>query len=563
MSVVEASESLAEWATERLETEITMVAAHLAAGECRFLQLVAEFDRRRAWGSWGCVSAAHWLNYRCSLDLGAARERVRVARALEGLPRITAAFSVGRLSYSKVRALTRVATADSEEEFLNLAVVTTASQLETVVRQFRQVTKPHDDDGDGDGDGDGDRGDRADRRYRERYLSMSFDDDGFLILRAKLPPVEGALLHAMLRRAGDAIYRQHHAKAKKGSATDGDVSAETPQQPDDDVSAETPRPDDGWDDNLSDDDTDWRHDDDDDLDWDHQPGAEGHVSAETPEDTRLDVSAETPGDSDDAGRVRARPVAPEERAGESPAPWYPWGAMMADALTAMAETFAATGLRAARGPQRHHVTIHTTLNNDGTLGDGHLHDGPWLPQQTIQRLLCDTTASYALRHLDGTTTTVPAGATLPAAVARAVTLRDHHCVFPGCTRRLYLDIHHIHWRSHGGRHSVDNCAALCRHHHRLIHEGGYTMVNRTGGGHQFYRPDGTPLTNPTTTVEAGDHALRRLNTINNIHPSADNLVPDWDGTRPDYPLIIDTLLYNNGLLDIDTPIDIDTRIDDD
>jgi hypothetical protein len=138
-----------------------------------------------------------------------------------------------------------------------------------------------------------------------------------------------------------------------------------------------------------------------------------------------------------------------------------------------------------------------------------------------------------------------------------VTLRDTHCVFPGCTRRLYLDIHHIHWRSHGGAHSTDNCATLCRHHHRLIHEGGYTITTLPNGGHRFYRPDGTPLANPTTTVNPGDHPLRQLNTANHIHPTADNLVPDWDGTHPDYPHIIDTLLYNNGLLDIDTPSDDD------
>src|SRR5580658_7263221 len=104
-----------EWAVERLEAEIAVGSAHLAAAECRWLQLVAEFDRREAWRTWGCLSAAHWLNYRCSLALGPAREKVRVARRLEELPLVVAAFSTGELSYSKVRALTRVATHTNEE----------------------------------------------------------------------------------------------------------------------------------------------------------------------------------------------------------------------------------------------------------------------------------------------------------------------------------------------------------------------------------------------------------------------------------------------------------------
>src|ERR1700694_2277463 len=98
-------------ATERLEAEICESGAHLSAAECRWCLMIGEFDRRDGAGSWGCASTASWLNWRCGLALGAARERVRVGRRLAELPAITAAFSTGVLSYSKVRALTRVATA--------------------------------------------------------------------------------------------------------------------------------------------------------------------------------------------------------------------------------------------------------------------------------------------------------------------------------------------------------------------------------------------------------------------------------------------------------------------
>lgn len=81
--------SLEEVPLERLESEITELAAHLNAAECRRLSLVAKFDRRKGWwGTWECRSCAHWLNWKCSIDLGAARERVRVARTLGQLPNI-------------------------------------------------------------------------------------------------------------------------------------------------------------------------------------------------------------------------------------------------------------------------------------------------------------------------------------------------------------------------------------------------------------------------------------------------------------------------------------------
>jgi hypothetical protein len=91
-------------AMERLEAEICLSAAHLSAAECRWSLMIGEFDRRGGAESWGAVSTAHWLNWRCGLALGAARERVRVARCLDSLPAITAAFATGELSYSKVRA---------------------------------------------------------------------------------------------------------------------------------------------------------------------------------------------------------------------------------------------------------------------------------------------------------------------------------------------------------------------------------------------------------------------------------------------------------------------------
>ena len=89
-----------------LTAQITELAGHIHAAQHRWLLLVAEFDRRKGWGDGASQSYAHWLSWKCGIDRGAAREKVRVARALESLPLINAAMARGALSYAKVRALT-------------------------------------------------------------------------------------------------------------------------------------------------------------------------------------------------------------------------------------------------------------------------------------------------------------------------------------------------------------------------------------------------------------------------------------------------------------------------
>src|SRR6266508_1946131 len=96
--------------TERLEAKVCELAARAAAALCGWLLMVAELDRRRAWADWQMTSCAHWLSWRCGLGLVTARDHVRVALALTTLPLIRDAFAAGRLSYSKVRAITRIAT---------------------------------------------------------------------------------------------------------------------------------------------------------------------------------------------------------------------------------------------------------------------------------------------------------------------------------------------------------------------------------------------------------------------------------------------------------------------
>src|SRR3954451_1524862 len=157
-----------------LARAITAGAVRLAAATAAWLRLVAEFDERGGWHGVGIRSCGHWLAWQCGMSPVTRREHVRVARALRGLPKIAAAFSAGRLSYAKVRALTRIAAPDCEAALLEFALSATASQTERFCRQWRRV------------DDDGDPG--AERRPE---VGQSFDywtdDEGDLTLKVRMP----------------------------------------------------------------------------------------------------------------------------------------------------------------------------------------------------------------------------------------------------------------------------------------------------------------------------------------------------------------------------------------
>jgi len=141
---------LAGWATglapKDLERELRSTSAELAAGTYRLLVLVAEFDRRDAAEDWECRSTAHWLSWQCGIGPTAAREQVRVARRLEDLPLTSAALAEGRISYSKVRAITRVAVPESEADLLDLANASTAGQLDRICAAIRRYGSPQDEE---------------------------------------------------------------------------------------------------------------------------------------------------------------------------------------------------------------------------------------------------------------------------------------------------------------------------------------------------------------------------------------------------------------------------------
>ncbi|HET9738426.1 MAG TPA: DUF222 domain-containing protein [Solirubrobacteraceae bacterium] len=357
---------------ELLEREITDLACRIHAATCRWLELVAEYDRREGWAQWGCKSCAHWISHQCGIAPGAAREQVRVARRLQELPAVRAAFARGELSYSKARALTRVENVEREEDLLELARHATASQLERLVRGHRRVVATE----------------RATAGGRpERWVYVEHDDDGALLLQARLPAEEGALVLAALDAARDEL-------------------------------------------------------------------------------AAADVSAETP--------LRRGPVA------------------RADALLALADGYLAGDRGSRTGGDRYQVVVHVdtaTLSGQDGGARCEIDHGPPLAASVARRLACDAALVHVLEG-DGVPLDVSRKTrSVPPALRRALAARDGGCRFPGCTSHRFVDAHHIeHWAD-GGRTKLGNLVLLCRHHHRLLHEGGYTLSS-SGRRLTFRRPDG-------------------------------------------------------------------------
>ncbi len=189
---------------DELAAELCTLAGHINAANHRFLILVAEFDRRNGWSDGGTQSCAHWLNWKCGIGIGAAREKVRVARALAALPKVSAAMASGKLSYSKAREITRVGDASNEDYLLSIAEHGTAAHVERLVRAYRRCLEAEELS-------------REQRQQQSRRVSFRHDDDGSLILTCHLPAEIGALVMKALDVAieGMPVYQDVPAGTSK------------------------------------------------------------------------------------------------------------------------------------------------------------------------------------------------------------------------------------------------------------------------------------------------------------------------------------------------------------
>ena len=197
--------------TAALGDAIAELAARIQAATYELLVMIHRFDEHSGWGV-GFTSCAHWLNWRTGLAMGAAREKVRVANALAHLPRVSDAMRRGAVSYSKVRAITRVATPETEERLLTFALSGTAAHVERLVRAWRRVDRiaAAEDDK---------------RQHQGRHLETWVDEDGMLVVRGRLSPELGAVVQRALEAAGERLYQ---TSTDRAGAHDGDTQREDP-----------------------------------------------------------------------------------------------------------------------------------------------------------------------------------------------------------------------------------------------------------------------------------------------------------------------------------------------
>ena len=494
-----------------LRRAVARMAAHINLADWRFIKLIAAMERTRGWREGGYCNLGNWLDHRCGLGPCAARERIRIGRALERLPRIDGAFRDGVISYSKVRAITRVATPETDAMLLAIAEGSSAAQLESLVRTYERV-------------GGIDRK-RASSEHR-RGLSWRYED-GMLVITAAVPAERGALVIKALQQVVDggkdereAYYESRlAATCRQGTAepaADEDVEgigraeggfgagAATARSAAEgagaicgqdvrtrsewaaaDVSAETP--------------------------VDRTGGVDGKVvytqiaSADvTNVDAAGDVSAETPANHAgmDNGEGVSMPTAsaavtdmdvPGSVSAETDdlPDWLTFELAsreqrFADALVDMAEHWLASGAgrwKRRRAGQRYEVMLTIARNElaaQRSAGGARYHVQPdWGIDETDARhIACDADLTEFIQDARGNLLNYERRRRIvPARLLRALKLRDHNrCRFPGCAHQRYVEAHHVrHWID-GGETRLENLVLLCGAHHRLLHHGAFHIT---------------------------------------------------------------------------------------
>ena len=502
-----------------LGDRIAELSARIQAATWELLVLIRQFDERNGWA--GCTSCAEWLGWRTGLASGAAREHVRVARALADLPKLSDAMRRGRVSYSKMRAITRVATPETEGDLLNVALSGTAAHVEKIVRAWRRVDRLAEQ--------------AEDRRCHEtRSLRTWVDEDGMIVVRGRLSPEVGAVVRRAIEAACDRARGEDAPGADGGADAGGAAGADAAPG----ESAETSE--------LS-----LAQRQADALGMIAECALSGGLDRGTAGDRYqvvLHVDADALTEAPDVPAGTPTTVASEsERIDRTPVA-VPPGSDRPDA---------GSGTRA--GAIRHAAGVGGTRRSFHPCpGAGSAASTPAVRRQTVldeaggihvsaetaRRLACDA-ATVRMQH-------GPAGEildvgrrtrTISPALRRALRVRDRQCRFPGCRNRR-VDAHHIeHWAD-GGRTALDNLVLLCRRHHRAVHEEGFRITLDAVGDVKFLRPDGHPLPEaPAPPVWTGPPLAPvtvRLER-DGVSIGPDTATPDWRGERLDLDWAIHVL----------------------
>jgi hypothetical protein len=411
---------------------------------------IREFDQQQLWELDGICSCAHWLNWKCGIGMNAGREKVRVANALGDLPKISAAFRNGEISFSKVRAITRVATQENQDLMLQIARHGTAHHVESVVSGYRRAQRLNDDK-------------IAEKQYNTRSFDYHWDEDGALVISGRLPAEVGAMLLKAIESAVDAA------------------------EPETDVTAVT---------------------------------------------------------------------------------WKPITVRRADALAEIAESYLESGPASSSSADRYQVMVHVNAEalesgdaneTSSHVENGHhvtavtsegprlceaqsaeaisyVENGPHVTAVTSRRICCDSSVSKIVENGTGEPLSIGRKSrVIPPPMRRALKARDRICRFPGCTHQYFIDGHHIqHWAD-GGETSLDNLVQLGRHHHRLVHEGGFVCEKDATGKIIFKDQRGDLIENSGILpfIDPGSAVANLKERLEDRHIHAETCVSRWDGALLD------------------------------
>jgi hypothetical protein len=457
---------LTEIEVQQLTDRIADTAAHIDAATHVLLRDIRVLDESGAWDTLGALSCADYLGWRIGMASGTAREKVRVARALGGLPLVDAALAQGRLSYSKVRAITRVATAENEELLLDMAMASTAAQLEKICRFYRQ-TAP-----------------REASEDERRWVTHRTTDDGMVRISMQLRAEEA-----------ESVLKAIDVSAGAGTPADRVVAM-----------AE--------------------------LVLAGQPGGCAEANAQA----AIEASRREPNSVLDARSSGA----PGPADGE---PDQPGG--QPDQAGGQPRSAGKGDDQAAPRVRR---PVEVMFHIDAETLTGHAHDsGHGISAEVCRKLCCDAGIIPVVEREGKTIDVGRRTRRLNAALERALAARDRSCRFPGCTNRRFVDAHHVkHWLN-GGETRLENLVTLCRRHHGLVHEGGFT-VEMTDDGPVFRDPRGRIVTEvfERPALERPVEELTWRIYANGVEIDPEAQIPDWDGTRPDYGHVVDVLCVHGG-----------------
>ena len=459
---------------DTLAAAVSTLAAHIYAATYRLLVLIAELDRREVWAAQGALSCAHWLSWACGIDTHTAREKVRVARALTGLPSLSKALARGELGYSKVRALTRIATGENETDLLNIGLHGTAQHVEKFVRPHRRAKRAEETE-------------RAEAQHENRGLTFWHDDDGTVVLHGRFPPEMGARILSAL----DVAMHAHAAEQPAAGWDDeglapGDVPRGTSGSEVSSVDAET------------------------------GAGAREPVTANRKEDARVFLT-DVP-----RGTFMRGPSRTVRRA---------------DALAWMAERMFESGDAPALASDRHEIVVHVEAEvlADGRAGRCEIEHRTAIAAETARRLCCDAGIVPVVDGANGEPLSVGRRTrSIPPAVRRALASRDRGCRFPGCPATHRLHGHHVrHWAD-GGETSLDNLILLCPTHHRLVHEGGFDVRRLDDGAFRFTNPHGLAIRPPRRQATSSPDTIIVQNESLGLAIDCETATAHWHGERIDY-----------------------------